>query len=67
MQDFADQANKNGVTLLNVGKCQFCGADYKKGIFDCMDNYNNRLELLDFNNAEHYISRFLSVMRHLKK
>ncbi len=64
MQDFIDQAHKNGVTLLKKGKCQFCGADYLKGIFECMDNYNNGLELLDFNNSEHHLSRFLSVDAH---
>ncbi|TZF86083.1 hypothetical protein FW774_03215 (plasmid) [Pedobacter sp. BS3] len=64
MQDFIDQATKNGVTLSDKGKCQFCGADYQKGIFDCMDNYNNGLELLDFNNSEYHISRFLSVDAH---
>ncbi len=64
MQNFTEQANKNGVTLLNNGKCQFCGADYRRGIFDCMDNYNNGLQLLDFNNAEYHISRFLSVDAH---
>ena len=25
MQDFIDQAKKNGVTLLDKGRCQFCG------------------------------------------
>jgi hypothetical protein len=64
MQNFIDQANKNGVNLLEKGKCQFCGADYQKGIFDCMDNYNNGLQLLDFNNSEHLLSRFLSVDTH---
>ena len=64
MQDFIDQANKNGVTLLDKGKCQFCGADFQKGIFDCMDNYNNGLELIDFNNSENHIYRFLSVDAH---
>jgi hypothetical protein len=64
MQDFIDQANKNGVILLDKGRCQFCGADYQKGIFDCMDNYNNGLQLLDFNNSEHLIPRFLSVDAH---
>jgi hypothetical protein len=64
MQDFIDQSNKNGVTLLDNGRCQFCGADYQKGIFDCMDNYNNGLHLLDFNNSEHHLSRFLSVDAH---
>ncbi len=64
MQDFIDQANKNGVVLLDKGRCQFCGANYQKGIFDCMENYNNGLQLLDFNNPEHHISRFLSVDAH---
>lgn len=64
MQDFIDQATKNGVTLFDKGKCQFCGADYQKGIFDCMDNYNNGLELLDFSNTEYHLSRFLSVDAH---
>lgn len=64
MQDFIDQAKKNGITLRNRGSCQFCGADYQKGIFDCMDNYNNGLQLLDFNNYEHHLSRFLSVDAH---
>ncbi|HET6558872.1 MAG TPA: DUF5946 family protein, partial [Prolixibacteraceae bacterium] len=64
MQDFIDQANKNGVTLLNKGKCQFCGADYQKGIFDCMAHYNTGLELLNFNSSEYHNSRFLSVDAH---
>ena len=64
MQDFIDQANKNSLTLLDKGRCQFCGADYQRGIYDCMDNYNNGLQLLDFTNPEHQISRFLSVDAH---
>jgi hypothetical protein len=64
MQDFIDQANKNGVTLLDNGMCQFCGADYQRGVFECMDNYNNGLELLDFNKSENHLFRFLSVDAH---
>lgn len=64
MQDFIDQATKNGVTLFDNGKCQFCGADYQRGIFDCMDNYNNGLELLDLSNTEYHLPRFLSVDAH---
>jgi Family of unknown function (DUF5946) len=64
MQDFIDQANKNGTILLDKGRCQFCGADYNRGIFECMDNYNNGLELLDFNIRENDMSRFLSVDAH---
>lgn len=64
MQDFIDQANKNGETLLHHGRCQFCGADYQRGIFDCMEHYNNGLQLLDFGNSDHHQSRFLSVDAH---
>jgi len=64
MQDFIDQTDKNGVKLLDEGCCQFCGADYQKGIFDCMDNYNHGLQLLNFNDSEHLLPRFLSVDAH---
>ena len=64
MQDFTDQAAKNGVELLNKGNCQFCGADYDRGIFDCMENYNNGLVFLDFNDSENHLYRFLSVDAH---
>lgn len=64
MQNFIDQANKNGITLLDKGRCQFCGAEYERGIFDCMDNYNQGLELLDFNDPANHLFRFLSVDAH---
>lgn len=64
MQDFIDQAQKNNVTLLRKGKCQFCGANYEHGIFDCMENYNFCLSLLDFSNPDHLMARFLSVDAH---
>lgn len=64
MQDFIDQATKNGVTLFDKGECQFCGVDYQKGIFDCMDNYNSGLELIDFNNSGNHLYKFLSVDAH---
>jgi hypothetical protein len=64
MKNFIDQANKNGVTLLDKGSCQFCGANYQRGIFECMDNYNNGLEHLDFNDSENHLFRFLSVDAH---
>lgn len=64
MQDFIDQAMKNGVILFDKDDCQFCGAKFQKGIFECMDNYNNGLELIDFNNSDKHIYRFLSVDAH---
>ncbi len=64
MQHFTDQAHKNGVTLLGNGKCQFCGADYQRGVFECMENYNSGLERIDFSNPENHTYRFLSVDAH---
>jgi len=64
MQNFIDQAIKNGVILIDKGKCQFCGGIYQRGIFDCMDNYNNGLGILDLNNSQYHMSRFLSVDAH---
>ncbi|MCX6305819.1 MAG: DUF5946 family protein [Bacteroidetes bacterium] len=64
MKDFIDHANKNEITLLDKGKCQFCGANCQKGIFECMDNFNNGLNLLNFEKSEYQTARFLSVDAH---
>ncbi len=64
MQDFIDQARKNGITLSDKGKCQFCGADYQKGIFECMNNYNEGFKLLNFNDSKFHMVRFISVDAH---
>lgn len=36
MQDFRQQAAKNGVTLLAAGPCQFCGAVVEGGVAQCI-------------------------------
>lgn len=64
MQDFVDQAHKNGVVLLESGKCQFCGAGYQRGIFECMEHYNYGIEILEFGDASNHVFRFLSVDAH---
>lgn len=64
MQNFIDQAAKNGIELSNRGICQFCGAAFQKGIYECMDHYNEGLELLDFSQSENHFYRFLSVDAH---
>ena len=64
MQNFIDQAEKNGVILLDTGKCQFCGADYQRGIFECMENYNSGALFFDFNDPKNHLYRFLSVDAH---
>jgi hypothetical protein len=37
MQDFRQQAAKNGVTLVESGACQFCGAAVERGVAECLD------------------------------
>jgi Family of unknown function (DUF5946) len=64
MQTFLDQAEKNGITLLNEGPCQCCGAMYERGIFECMEHYNNGMQFLDFNEARNHRYIFLSVDAH---
>ncbi len=64
MQDFIDQAKKNGITLSHSGKCQLCGADTTRGIYECVSLYSIGFELLDFSKTENYISRFLCVDSH---
>ncbi len=65
MQSYIDFANKNGILLLDKGKCQFCGANVSEGIKECIDIFNNELDfLLDFYNPENLIYKFLSVDAH---
>lgn len=64
MQDFIDLAKKNGVTLLDKGKCQFCGADTQKGVFECVEIFSLGFQEIDFNNPENHIYRFLIVDAH---
>ncbi|CAM1346967.1 DUF5946 family protein [Tenacibaculum insulae] len=65
MQDYTDNAKKNGVVLIEKGKCQFCGADVEEGIKNCVDISNQgfeyQIDFLDFNNL---IYKFLSVDAH---
>jgi hypothetical protein len=37
MQDFRQQAARNGVTLVASGACQFCGAAVERGVAQCLD------------------------------
>lgn len=40
MQNIEQQAQKNGVALQCVGRCQFCGSDTDGGVFECFDVFN---------------------------
>lgn len=64
MQDYIEQANKNGIELLSYGKCQFCGADTAGGVHECVSLFSMGFNLIDFSKKENHISRFLSVDAH---
>ena len=65
MQSYIDIANKNGIVLIDKGKCQFCGADVSNGVKECVDIFNNKLEpSIDFYNPKNLIYKFLSVDAH---
>jgi len=64
MQDYIDLAEKNGVTILDNGACQFCGADVKRGIHECLEIFNLGFQEFDFSQSENHIFRFLIVDAH---
>ncbi len=64
MQDYIDLAEKNGVTLIDIEKCQFCGANTQRGIHECLEIFNIRFLEIEFSNTENHIYRFLIVDAH---
>jgi len=64
MQDYIDFAEKNGITLIDIGKCQLCGANTKRGIHECLEIFNVGFQNVDFSKTENHIYRFLIVDAH---
>jgi hypothetical protein len=64
MQNYIDFAKKNGITLINTGKCQFCGANTQGGIHECIEIFNLGFQEIDFSNFKNHIYRFLIVDAH---
>ncbi|MFZ1806223.1 MAG: DUF5946 family protein, partial [Cyclobacteriaceae bacterium] len=64
MQDYIALAEKNGVVLLDKGKCQFCGAHTQRGIHECLEIFNLGFQDIDFSNTENHIYRFWIVDAH---
>lgn len=64
MQDYIDLAEKNGITLIDNGKCQFCGANTERGIHECLEIFNLGFQGVDYSNVENQIYRFLVVDAH---
>lgn len=64
MQDYNDIAAKNGVSLLDEGHCQFCGAETNRGVHECVEIFSLGFHVLDFAKEENHYYRFLSVDAH---
>jgi Family of unknown function (DUF5946) len=64
MQDFIQQAEKNGLTLLKNGDCQFCGAKVKGGVEECLEIFNDKIPMLAFSNEVEHPLKFLSIDAH---
>jgi len=64
MQNYIDLAAKNGVVLLENGKCQFCGANTTRGIHECLEIFNLGFQQIDFAKAENHKYRFWAVDAH---
>ena len=64
MQNYIDIATKNGVILHDSGACQFCGANTKRGIHECVELFSLGFQVLDFTIPEHHLYRFISVDAH---
>lgn len=61
MHNFITYAATHGIRLLSEGPCQFCGSEVSKGVVECHGNTHHLSEVLDFNNPNHFETRFLSV------
>ncbi len=64
MQDYIDIAEKNGVTLLDSGKCQFCDADTQRGVHECVEIFSLGFQHIDYAQPGNHVYRFLTVDAH---
>lgn len=64
MQNYIGFAEKNGITLLDTGACQFCGAATTRGIHECNELFSLGFDLLNFGQSENHAYRFMSVDAH---
>lgn len=64
MQDYIGLAEKNGVTLLDQGACQFCGARTERGVHECVEIFNLGFQHIDYSNPYNHVYRFISVDAH---
>ncbi|WP_203256561.1 DUF5946 family protein [Hyunsoonleella ulvae] len=63
MQDYIAFAHKKNIVLLDKGKCQFCGANTKHGIHECLEIFNLDIGI-DVSKLQNHIFKFLIVDAH---
>ena len=64
MQDYIDIAEKNGITLLDSGRCQFCGSNTRRGVHECVEIFSMGFQYIDFSKPDNHGYRFLTVDAH---
>ncbi|MCL6265743.1 DUF5946 family protein [Flagellimonas myxillae] len=65
MQDYLELAEKNGITLIAKGSCQFCGANTQRGIHECLEIFALDLENMELHRKENQVYRFYLVDAHV--
>lgn len=64
MKDYFEFAKQNDILLLNIGRCQFCGSNTKRGIHECIEIFNFEIQGIDFSSFENHVYKFLMVDAH---
>lgn len=64
MQNYISLAEKNGVILSDSGKCQFCGANTKRGVHECVEIFSVGFQEVDLSRPVNHIYRFFIVDAH---
>lgn len=64
MQNYIDIAEKKGLTLLEKGNCQFCGAKTTRGVHECVEIFSLGFSLIDYSQQANHLYRFMSVDAH---
>jgi hypothetical protein len=64
MQDYIDQAKKNGLIIKSEGVCQLCGAETRKGLNECVEIASNITHKLNHELGIHHMTIFQCVDAH---
>lgn len=64
MQNYTEQARKNGYDLSDQGPCQFCGAALNRGVHECVEMFNLGFDVIDYSDTKNHLYRFMCVDAH---